>query len=434
MQVEPNNTNHIPPPAWVDGRVVVPVDMERLTARVRFDVAAKVAQVSAVAEFVVEGYSGCPAFDLRQVIDSATFDGQPVPADALAHADLGAGPEARMRAVDIACDSGSPHRLETRYRLAAPDATASLPVDWALSGDAVRWDLWMSDLEPGRYLEMWFPANLCHDRVSIEISVEVAGTVRPHRLLANGTVVEHQPGCHWTIRYPATYTALSPLLVLAPADEVEIVRTTARASGRELLVTVAKLAGADGDPGGVLSDTAAWLSYFGARYGAWAHGDEFLAVLFGAPRGMEYDGATTASEPAVEHEIFHSWFGRGVKPARASDGWMDEAMAIWATTSRRVPGRYAVEELGLDQPPSLLCPPHPWSRYTPREAYTAGNRLLAGVAHMAGGEAALRSALADWHRSYAGSGATTEDLLRHLSTWCGRELSPWWDRYVYGRG
>ena len=35
---------------------------------------------------------------------------------------------------------------------------------------------------------------------------------------------------------------------------------------------------------------------------------------------MEYDGATTAAVGAVEHEVLHSWFGRGIKPARASDG------------------------------------------------------------------------------------------------------------------
>ena len=81
---------------------------------------------------------------------------------------------------------------------------------------------------------------------------------------------------------------------------------------------------------------------------------------------MEYDGATTASVAALEHEVFHSWFGRGVKPARASDGWIDEAWTSWATSSRRADeGRFAEDDLGLDEPPVLLYPPHPWSRFTP---------------------------------------------------------------------
>lgn len=422
-------------PVRVDGRLVVPVDIERLVASVRLDVAARQADVSASIELRLEGPAGYPVFDLRQTIDAATFDGHALAPDALAHCDMGAGPEARMRSVDVHCAAGSSHRLDLRYRLGTPDAAGALPVGWSVAGDGVVWDLWMSDLEPGRYLEMWFPANLCHDTMAIELDVEVTGTDRPHRLLANGVVTERRPGARWDVRYPRSYTSLSPLLVLVPADEVEVRQASASPAGRQMKVTVAGFSGADEDIDAALEDVAAWLSYFTARYGRWAHGDEFLAVLWAAPRGMEYDGAATASEPALEHEIFHSWFGRGVKPARASDGWVDEAMATWATASRRAGGgRYGVGELGLDESPTLLCPPQPWSRHTPREAYTAGSRLMAGLAYMAGGAAQLRSALAGWHRGYSGRTATTEDLARHLRPWCGRDLGPWWDRYVYGGG
>jgi hypothetical protein len=425
----------VPPPAQVDGRLTVPIDIDHLVAKVRFDVPSQVAEVTATLDLVMDGPEGRPVFDLRQVISSAWFDGRALPPEALAYCDMGAGHEARMRSVDVLCPAGSRHQLELAYGLGTPEAAGARDVEWSPTGDGVAWDLLMSDLEPGRYLEMWFPANLCHDRLAIEVAIEVAGTERPHVLLANGTVVEHRPGLAWTVHYPRTYTSLSPLLVLAPADEVDFRRSTANAAGKQLQVTVAGMGGPGSDLEATAADAAAWLSYFAARYGTWAHGDEFLAVLWGTPRGMEYDGATTTSQPALEHEIFHSWFGRGVKPACASDGWIDEAMATWATAARQAGGgRYAVEELGLDEAPSLLYPAHPWSRHTPREAYSSGGRLLAGVAHMAGGAAPLRSALADWHRSYAGGLATTRQLAEHLGQWCGRELGPWWDRYVYGAG
>jgi len=409
--------------------------MQRLVASVRFDVASQVAEVSAVAELSLDGPDGFPAFDLRQPIGTALFDAAPLPPEALAHYDMGAGPEARMRVVDVACAADSAHRLDLRYRLGTPDATGARPIGWSVSGDAVTWDLWMSDLEPGRYLEMWLPAGLCHDMVAIELSVEVTGTSRPHLLICNGAVVERTPGFAWAVRYPSRFTSLSPMLTLVPADEADVVRGVADAAGKHLAVTVARLPGADADAHAACADIASWLAYFAARYGPWAHGGTYTAVLWGAPRGMEYDGATTASGTALEHEIFHSWFGRGVKPAGARDGWMDEAMATWATASRHAGGsRFGVEELGLDDEPRLLCPPHPWCRSTPREAYEAGNRLLAGVAHMAGGAGQLRSALADWHRRYSGGAASTQDLAAHLSTWCARDLGPWWQRYVHGQG
>jgi aminopeptidase N len=149
---------------------------------------------------------------------------------------------------------------------------------------------------------------------------------------------------------------------------------------------------------------------------------------------MEYDGATTASVRALEHEVFHSWFGRGVKPARASDGWIDEAWTSWATaTGRSDPSRFESAELDLDQPAVELYPPHPWSRHTAPESYREGARLFAGLAHLLGGPDRLRAAMADWYRANAGGLATTDGLATHLRVWSGADVNPLWARYVHGR-
>jgi aminopeptidase N len=149
---------------------------------------------------------------------------------------------------------------------------------------------------------------------------------------------------------------------------------------------------------------------------------------------MEYDGATTASVPALEHEVFHSWFGRGVKPARAADGWIDEAWTTWATSSNPDRPRFAALELGLDEDPVELYPRDPWARHTPREAYTDGYRLFAGLAHLFGGADRLRLAMSEWYRVNAGRSATTDGLAAHLTAWSGVDVGPWWARYVHGRG
>ena len=159
-----------PLPVALSGRLAVPIDIERLRASVRFDVASRVADVSARLEFRLDGPSGHPVFDLRQTIGTAVLDGSAVPPDALGYCDMGAGEEARMRVVDVSCSDGPPHLLELGYHLEAPDATGAPGVGWSPGG--VSWDLLMSDLEPGRYLEMWFPANLCHDTLSIELDIE----------------------------------------------------------------------------------------------------------------------------------------------------------------------------------------------------------------------------------------------------------------------
>ncbi|HET6964777.1 MAG TPA: hypothetical protein VFH58_08380 [Acidimicrobiales bacterium] len=406
-----------------------------MRASLRFDVAAAEASATASIDFCGGTVDGRPALDLRQELQWVRLDGQDLSPDDFAHQDLGAGPEAGMRVLDVEIESESRHRLEVGYRLDTPDCEGAEPIGWLQDG--VRFDFWMSDLRPGRYLEMWVPAPLVHDRFALHLDVTVEGTERPHTMIANTAGVDAEAGHRaWSVLYPAHFTALSPMLVLAPSDSLEVRRSAINLAGRSrsLGLVTARHTDTDADLAMCEADLRAWLAYLAARYEPWVHGDTFWAVVWGPGRGMEYDGATTASVQALEHEVFHSWFGRGVKPARASDGWIDEAFTTWSTSSRRseLP-RFATEELPLDEDPVVLYPAHPWSRHTPIEAYGQGARLFAGLAHLMGGADKLRAAMADWYKANAGGLVTTDGLQAHLKLWSGVDIGPWWARYVHGR-
>jgi hypothetical protein len=409
--------------------------VDRVAATLRFDVAARRAEASAAVEFRGGEAAGRPALDLRQDLQWVRLDGHELPVDALAHRDIGAGWAARMRVLDVELEPGSRHLLEVGYELGTPDCDGALPLAW--DGDGLRFDLWMSDLQPGRYLEMWVPAPLVQDRFALRLEVAVEGTDRPHTVLSNaGRVATAAGGQAWTLEFPAHFTALSHMLVVAPADSVEVRRSSVAIPGRTspLEVVTARHRETDADLAAAESDLRSWLAQLGTRYEPWAHGDSFTAVIWAPGRGMEYDGATTASVAALEHEVFHSWFGRGVKPARASDGWIDEAWTTWSTASgRSETSRFAASELPLDGPPVLLYPPHPWSRHTPVESYRDGSALFAGLAHLLGGADRMRQAMADWYRANAGGLVTTDGLGAHLRLWSGVDINPWWARYVHGR-
>ncbi|HET9732951.1 MAG TPA: hypothetical protein VFP54_09780 [Acidimicrobiales bacterium] len=425
-----------PPPASQGPHRVVAPSVERIRAALRFDVAGAEATATASIDFCGGAVDGRPALDLRQEVLTVRLDGQDLTPDDFAPRDLGAGPDARMRVLDVPVEAGSRHCLEVGYRLDTPDCEGAEPIGW--QPDAVRYDFWMSDLHPGRYLEMWIPAPLVHDRFALHLDVTVAGTDRPHTVIANTAGIDAEPSRRaWSLLYPAHFTALSPMLVLAPTDSLEMRRSAVTLPGRSrsLGLVTARHVDTDADLAACEADLQAWLAYLAARYDPWVHGDTFSAVVWGPGRGMEYDGATTASVAALEHEVFHSWFGRGVKPARASDGWIDEAFTTWSTASRRSDTpRFASEELGLDEEPVVLYPPHPWARHTPVESYRQGARLFAGLAHLLGGPDKLRAAMADWYRANAGGLVTTDGLQAHLKLWSGVDIGPWWARYVHGRG
>ncbi|HWG73837.1 MAG TPA: hypothetical protein VG184_07265 [Acidimicrobiales bacterium] len=426
---------HQPPPVDLgSGRLAVPVDVESVDATLVFDVAARQGRGSAKVVFVVDDPGGCPVLDLRQEPAALRLDGAQLGGHAFPRCDLGAGLDAGMRVLDASVGPGR-HTLELDYPLATPAAARAEPVAWCDAG--VRFDLWMSDLAAGRYLEMWVPANLCHDRFALSVEVVVTGAARPHVAVANGDVADLGAGTRFRVVYPDRYTSLSPMLVVAPADEVELRRRPVALAGRgaPIGLVVARHREVDADLAACEADIAGWLTYLAERYGPWVHGEEFCAFVWGPGRGMEYDGATTASVPALEHEVFHTWFGRGVKPATAGDGWIDEAFTTWATSSRRAEGaRFADDELGLDTEPVTLRPPHPWSRHTPVESYASGARLFAGLAVVVGGPGRLRSAMADWYRANAGGLVSTDGLEAHLTGWSGVDVGPWFARYVHGRG
>lgn len=414
-----------PPTALPDGRTVVAAELVALQASLTFDVERSRAEVEAAVTFVVAS-EACAAFDLRQPLAAAHLDGSVVEGEALAHADLGGGPGSAMRVTASPLASGSEHRLELAYALGVPAVEDPLPIRW--QGGGVRFDVWGSDLSPARYLEQWLPVSLCQDRFPLTLEVAVVGTVEPHSVVSNAEVTSIDDR-RWRLVWPARHTSLSSMFVLAPTRDLR----SASVEGVDLTLD----ADVAEDPEVLARRVAAWLVSDREAFGPSVHPSPFVAHVWQPARGMEYDGATTASAAALEHEVFHSWFGRGVKPASASDGWIDEALATWWTSDHPEAPRRSAVPLDLDEPPCVLAPPSPWSRHTPRAAYRTGYRLIAELAHRAGGPIrgveAVSQALAAYYGTRAGGFATTDDLQQHLCDYLGLDLGPWWDRYVRGR-
>ena len=391
-------------------------DVLSVEAVVSFDSARRTARVEAEMLF-----TGRVVFDLRQQVSSGVLDGTSV---GVPHVDMGGGPGAEVRVIERhLAEDESEHSLLLSYELATPVSEGAVPLGWATTvRPTVVWDLWMSDLWPGRYLEMWLPAPLIHDPFRLILHLE--GLDDDYVVLANGSV-EGPAGM--TVRYPDHYTALSHFLLVAPRERVEMVAS-------EALVTC-KLAGPELDLEAGHGAVAGYLEGTTARFGPYCHSSEwpFVAYLYGSSRSMEYDGATSSAMSALHHETFHSWFGRGLKPAHASDGWIDEAFTTWFTADPPRRARWA-EPFDLDQAPVVLRPSSPWARFTPRESYTEGARFFAGLADVFGGVDELCDAMAAWYSAAPPPRlVTTDELQAFLSEASSVDLAPYFGRFVHGR-
>ena len=144
---------------------------------------------------------------------------------------------------------------------------------------------------------------------------------------------------------------------------------------------------------------------------------------------MEYDGGCTATAESLEHEAYHSWWGRGVKPAAQRDGWWDEAWNVYHDN-----GGAGVQPYDFTEPPVQLSPRNPYSRVTPSAAYSAGERFFAGAAALTS-PAALTAWMGEFYRAHLDRPVTTEDLEAHLVARSGAvDLVDAFHRWVYGLG
>lgn len=412
-----------PPSFDRDGHTLVPIDVLELDARLEFDATGASASAHARMRFRLGPEAGLPLFDLRQTITAASLDDVP----------LGAGvvevrptsdPSQRMQVVNAELARCSEHVLELDHAV-GPTDLSDLPL---YDPAGVVWFSQFIDLLAGGYAEMWIPANLPHDAVTMRLEIAVTGTDAPHVLAANGAVEDLGPG-RWRIAFPEHYTSLSPLVVLAPASLVERAsEDVVLPDGHAVTLDVIRLVSYPEQMADLLATTADALAAATLELGEYPHGDRYLVFASELQAGMEYEGATASMLYAIPHEVFHSWVARGIRPLRHRDGWIDEA---WTTFA--IDDAYAVDPIDPAAPPSVLSPADPWLRVTPIAAYQVGPPLLSRLGADSSPEA-LRGALREFYVAHAGEFVTTDQLQDALAAALGSEIvdGPF-ARFVHGQ-
>jgi hypothetical protein len=202
-----------PPPIFADGRLIVPPHIKDLTARGVSDGSKQAATADATMTYIVGPTAGSPFFALRQTVDRCWLDGHDMDS-AVVSSRVVEGPSGTVRVIDVAQRARSVHRLRIRYRLDIPFAglgDAYPPkLTWA-QGPRLRWSIAVSDLNPGRYLEAWFPSNLPFDHFRFVLDLRLMRVPILYTLITNGEVVAAQRE-GWSVRFSPWLTTMSPLV------------------------------------------------------------------------------------------------------------------------------------------------------------------------------------------------------------------------------
>jgi hypothetical protein len=416
-----------PPVKVVDGMVAVPIDIQNLNANIIFDVESRRATVEAEMIFVMGKADGNAVFDLRQDIIKASLNDTPIDLNKLRHHNFGGGPDSDLIIVESLRPMESKNTLRLSYELKQPKSPGSQPIAWDPS--RLYYEFWFTDLQPARYLEMWLPSNLIYDQFKISVEITIINCLLDHALFTNGQVNKLNQN-HWKVEFPQRFTSLSPMLCIVALDRIEYRHGSMLIPGTDLqvLVDTFKMRNTSLDLQKVENDVKAYLTKNIAEIGPYIHGNRFTTFLWQAARSMEYEGGVTTSMDALKHEVFHSWFGRGVRPSSQNDGWIDEAWNVYNTRDNHM-----AEPFSISDNTTTLCSSNPFNRVTPQVSYDYGARFFDSLASYLGVEN-LISYMNSFYNDNKNRLITTQQLESHLIEKSGMvKIAQYFKQFVYGR-
>lgn len=326
------------------------VDFKTANYSIVYDGASKSASVEAVIDF--ESFEkGHPVFDMVTEPTSVVLDESVVSARAVRTPSN----ETTVRVIGSVVEAGS-HKLIVKAPLSALVS---------FTDGGVKSAFWTSDLSERNFLERYLPANLEYDQVKMKFHIEYKNFSAKQLVYTNGVVTQNDSIVD--VEYPEYYNCSAIFFHTVPAGSVSEVRFTYKSiDGRDIPGVVYVAGSNTSSLERFKNRTLIVLAELESDYGPFLHPS--VTVYNAGSGGMEYHGATMTEYAALDHELIHSYFARGVMPAHGNSGWMDEAIASWRDDGYRT----ATTLSG-----STMMSAHPYyKRTTDRNAYTFGSRFM----------------------------------------------------------
>jgi hypothetical protein len=382
------------------------IDIEEAKYSISYDLKKQVAKTYSVLVFKVEE-EGYPLFDLKEIINSVKLDDEVVTTSSI----MLEG--STMLMVKKFLKVG-------KYELKV-ESTLKKNLSINFLRTEVRSAFWMSDLDDRSFLEQYLPTNLEFDHYPSKLEVEILGTATDHQIYSNGEVISIDKN-KFNISFPAHFTCSSLYFHLAPKFSFAENRFTYQTkNSRSIPVTVYSQHASDTK---IEAQVRTILNELENDYGPWPH--QNLIIYISGNGGMEYAGATITSNWALSHELFHSYFARGVMPGIGNSGWIDEALARWRDY------KYVKKEES-DLQKSKLAAHSVYRRHTDREAYEKGSTFMGYLHQLLSPQKDFREFLGQFYRDNLFKTITTEQFQNSLESHYSLDLDHLFGTYIYGR-
>jgi hypothetical protein len=390
------------------------VDFINAHYEISYDVTKRSSNVTAIIQFDAPE-AGLPIFDSFEAPTSIKLNGEEVTATETKTPSN----ETTVRVINKEVAVGTHSVVITVPLTALVEFTS----------EGVKSAFWTSDLTERKFLERYMPANLEYDQVKMSFNVSFKGLKKRQLLYTNGTVIETASNgvSIFKIRYPEYFNASSIFFHTMPEGSVDETRFTLKSvDGRDVPVVIylgKSIFGNGSALERLQAQTTQIFHELEGDYGAWPHPS--IVIYQAGQGGMEYAGATMTSVSALGHELFHSYFARGVMPANGNAGWLDEALASWRDEGYRT--------LGTLSGTSMMSTHPYYTRTTDRAAYSFGERFMSFMDGKLKSKGGLKPFMRYMVEKRIFAPIFVEDFIQEMENFYGVAVEADFKKYTFGK-
>lgn len=403
---------HLAPPDFdsAKGRAIF-VDFKTAQYDLTYDFNEQTVIVKSTVKFVADK-SGHPIFDLIPTPRKVTIDG--VKSSATERKDPNGS---KLRILDTRVSAGE-HVMTMENEIRTN-------VNFREEQNRVSSAFWIRDLKYRKFMEQYIPANYEFDQYKMTMNISFVGEKNPRQEFYTNGALTQTSKMSWKIEFPEYFTSSSPYYHTTPVGSKRTIRLDYQSvSGKTIPMTIYTdwyLKTSD-----FRDEAVRVMAELEADYGAWGH-PSFVAYGTLPGGGMEHSGATQTSFGALDHEMLHSYFAKGVMPADGNSGWIDEAIASW-----RDYGYQRLPTPGIGG--SNIGGHSVYQRNTDDRSYVLGRAFMGHLDFLLQNVGGLKAFLRGYFAAYNHTVVTTEHFKNNLEFFSGMNFDHEFDTYIYGKG
>lgn len=324
---------------------------------------------------------------------------------------------------------GSTQKMLEFQRDLAPGVAHILEMEYLYFVSVPNFPRFSTDVNDiyGRGNETMFPTiNTPHELARHQILFRIHA-VEPYHCVGSGLVeslgVNASGVREWRLDTEREVASYSVMFVLLPSyDVIRQERTIAGVSVR----IMAFRGGASVDE--AYSRLQQYLPRLISHFGPFPMPRGMSIFLAENGGGMEYYGGTITSMNALEHEVFHMYFGCSTVAATYRDSWFDEALDEWYEHSAEL---YHFPHLGEGYRTNIVSGRSPVAVGFDDRAYYEGAAVMDMVAKQLGSQFQMLGFLRWLHQNYSFAPFTTFQFLDYLEAYSGIRMHDQFENWLY---